>query len=73
MEEKRTKDYANDTIYAIYHYIHPSLIYDGSICQSLSNRLSKLRRDINCRKSHTIPLYMEIRELGKEHFYIKNY
>ena len=71
MEEKRTKDYANGKIYAIYNYIDPSLIYVGSTCQSLSKRLSKHRREVNSRKSQTIPLYMKMREIGKEQFYIE--
>ena len=71
MEEKRTKDYANGKIYAIYNYIDPSLIYVGSTCQSLGKRLSKHRRDVNSKKSQTIPLYIKMREIGKEHFYIE--
>ena len=71
MEEKGTKDYANGKIFAIYNYIDPTFIYVGSTCQSLSKRLSKHRRDINCRKSQTVPLYMKMREIGKEHFYIE--
>ena len=71
MPEKRTKDYANGRIYAIYNYIDPSLIYVGSTCQSLSKRLSKHRREINSRKSQTIPLYVKMREIGKEHFYME--
>ena len=71
MEEKRTKDYANGKIYAIYNNIDPSLIYVGSTCQSLSKGLSKHRREVNSRKSQTIPLYVKMRESGKEHFYIE--
>ena len=71
MEEKRTKDYTNGKIYAIYNYFDPSLIYVGSTCQSLSKRLSKHRREVNSKKSQTIPLYIKMREFGKEHFYIE--
>ena len=71
MVEKRTKDYANGKVYAIYNYIDPSLVYVGSTCQSLSKRLSKHRRDVNSKKSQTIPLYIKMREIGKEHFYIE--
>ncbi|CAE7766832.1 unnamed protein product [Symbiodinium microadriaticum] len=71
MEEKRTKDYANGKIYAIYNYSEPSLVYVGSTCQSLSKRFSKHRREINSRKSQTIPLYIKMREIGRVHFYIE--
>ena len=71
MEEKRTKDYANGKIYAIYNYIDPRLVCVGSTCQSLSKRLSKHRREINSKRSQTIPLYIKMREFGKEHFYIE--
>ena len=71
MEDKRTKDYTNGKIYAVYNYIDPSLIYVGSTCQSLSKRLSKHRREVNSKKSQTIPLYMKMREIGKQHFYIE--
>ena len=71
MEEKRAKDYTHGKICAIYNYIDPSLIYVGSTCQSLSKRLSKHRREVNSRKSQTIPPYIKMREIGKEHFYIE--
>ena len=71
MEEKRTKDYANGKIYAIYNYIDPSLVYVGSTCQSLSKRLSKHRREMNSKQSQTKPFYMKMREICKEQFYIE--
>ena len=71
MEEKRTKDYANGKIYAIYNYIDPSLIYVGSTCQSLSKRLAKHRSEINCRNTENMLLYKKMREFGREHFYIE--
>ena len=71
MEEKRTKEYSNGKKYAMYNYIEPSSIYVDSTCQSLSKRLSKYRREMNSKQSQTKPLYKNMREIGKEQFYIE--
>ena len=68
MEGKRTNDYSNGKNYAIYNYAEPSLIYVGSICQNLSKRLSKHRREINSTKSQTIHYTSECVSLVKNNF-----
>ena len=72
MEEKRKKIMLMvKLMLCIYNYIDPSLIYVGSTCQSLSKRPSKHHREVNSKKSQTMPLYVKMREIGKEQVYIE--
>ena len=64
------RNYQNGKIYCIRNNIDDD-IYVGSTTQSLSRRMSKHKRDINCKKREANKLYTKMRELGIEAFYIE--
>ena len=68
-------DYQNSKIYTIRCKLDDSLIYVGSTTQPLSKRMvehrSKHNKEYN--DTYTKPLYVKMRDIGIEHFYIELY
>ena len=63
-------DYKNGKVYKILNTISDD-VYVGSTCQSLSKRLAKHRASITVRTSYNKKLYVLMREIGVENFYIE--
>ena len=68
-------DYNNSKIYTVRCKVDNSLIYVGSTTQPLSKRMVEHRSKHNKENSdnYTKPLYIKMRELGIENFYIELY
>lgn len=68
-------DYNNSKIYTIRCKVDNSLIYVGSTTQPLSKRMVEHRSKHNKENSdnYTKPLYVKMRELEIENFYIELY
>jgi group I intron endonuclease len=68
--EKKQMSYQNGKIYCIRNYINDE-VYVGSTTDLLSKRFSTHKRKRNSVKSEKIPLYMLMRDIGKDNFYIE--
>jgi hypothetical protein len=68
-------NYQNSKIYTIRCKLDDSLIYVGSTTQPLSKRMVEHRSKHNKEYSdtYTKPLYVKMRDIGIEHFYIELY
>ena len=64
------RNYQNGKICCIRKNIDDD-IYVGSTTQTLSKRMAKHRGEINCKKSFNYKIYVRMRELGVENFYIE--
>ena len=63
-------DYINGKIYCVRNHITDD-VYVGSSCQPLCKRLSWHKTSINKKNCANYPLYVKMKELGKENFYIE--
>ena len=63
-------DYEKGKVYCIRNY-KSNDIYVGSSCQPLCKRLSWHKSSINKKNCTNYPLYVKMKELGKECFYIE--
>ena len=68
--ETTHKEYLNGKIYCVRNTIN-DLIYIGSTCQKLSQRMSNHRSDMKKPNNQGMKLYKAMSELRKEHFYIE--
>ena len=68
--ERKKQNFQNGKIYIIRNRIN-DLIYIGSTCQSLSQRMVQHRRDMNVKRCQKWKLYQQMRELHKDNFYIE--
>lgn len=64
------KDYSKGVIYVIKNIVNDKM-YVGSTIQDIQVRFNKHKADINSKKGRTIQLYIAIRELGKDKFFIE--
>ena len=64
------RNYKNGKIYCIRNNFDND-IYVGHTTQTLSKRMEKHRRDCKTSKSQSRKLYLKMRELGIENFYIE--
>ena len=69
MENSSNKKFENGKIYFIGNYIDDD-IYIGSSCQPLNKRFQNHKDSINTYKKNR-KLYVKMRELGTEHFFIE--
>ena len=67
---KSKVDFKNGKIYIIRNRVN-ELTYIGSTCQSLSKRMAQHRRDSRNRQHDTMKLYVLMKELGVDSFYIE--
>ncbi|MCR9134340.1 MAG: hypothetical protein NXI08_17360 [bacterium] len=67
---KKHKDYNQGKIYCIRNTITDD-VYIGSSCQPLSKRMAEHRQNINQANTRHYKLYMKMRELGQQAFYIE--
>ena len=67
---RKSKDYAKGKNYIVRNYINDK-IYIGSTCQTLSQRMSQHRKNMNSKQSQHMKLYEALQENGKEKFYIE--
>jgi group I intron endonuclease len=67
---RNMKDYGKGKIYIIRNNVN-DMIYIGSTCQTLSQRMAQHRQDANKQKRQHYKLYEAMREHGKETFYIE--
>ena len=63
-------DYKNGKIYKILNDMNDE-VYVGSTTQSLSKRMAKHRSMLGSKNKINYNIYRQMRELGKEHFYIE--
>ena len=63
-------DYNNAKVYCIRNYTDNDL-YVGSTCQPLSKRMADHRIAMNNKRDFNIQLYVKMREIGAENFYIE--
>jgi hypothetical protein len=63
-------DYKNGKIYIIRNHINDK-VYIGSTTQTLSKRFSWHKSSINKSRSKNYPLYIEMKHIGVEKFYIE--
>ena len=70
MVYEETNKYQQGKIYCIRNTIN-DMIYIGSTCQKLSQRMTNHRSDMNKPTHQNMKLYKAMNELGKENFYIE--
>ena len=70
MVYEETNKYQQGKIYCIRNTIN-DMIYIGSTCQKLSQRMTNHRSDMNKPTHQNMKLYKAMNELGKENFYIQ--
>lgn len=63
-------DYKNGKVYVIRNVVNDK-VYVGSTTQILSKRFHKHKHQINCQRHKNYPLYVAMREIGVENFYIE--
>ena len=63
-------DYSKAKIYCIRNY-NDSDVYVGSTCQPLSKRIADHRIAMNNKRDFNIQLYVKMREIGTDNFYIE--
>lgn len=63
-------DFSNGKIYILRNTVN-DLTYIGSTCQSLSKRMAQHRRDSRNKQHNTMKLYVLMKELGVDSFYIE--
>ena len=67
---RRKQNFKHGKIYIIRNTLN-DLVYIGSTCQSLSQRMVQHRRDMNTKRCQEFRLYCIMRELHKDNFYIE--
>ncbi len=65
-----SKDFKNGRIYCIRNTIDDD-IYVGSTCQPISKRMAKHRDSGKGGKNYNMKLYVKMREIGVDNFYIE--
>ena len=70
VSEKSKMDFKNGKIYIVRNTVN-DLTYIGSTCQSLSKRMAQHRRDSKNKQHDTMKLYVSMKELGVNNFYIE--
>jgi YesN/AraC family two-component response regulator len=68
---RKQTDYSQGKIYIIKCVSDEDLIYVGSTCRTLEERMKEHRRDMNYSKYENIKLYAAMRELGSDTFHIE--
>ena len=70
VSRKSKVDFKNGKVYVIRNSVN-DLVYVGSTCQSLSQRMAQHRRDCNNKRHDAMKLYVLMKELGVDKFYIE--
>ena len=70
MIERQKQSFQKGKIYIIRNRIN-DLVYIGSTCQSLAQRMVQHRRDMNVKRCQDWKLYQLMKELHNENFYIE--
>ncbi len=65
-----SKDFKNGRIYCIRNMIDDD-IYVGSTCQPISKRMPKHRENRNYKNNRNMKLYVKMRDIGVDNFYIE--
>ncbi len=65
-----SKDFKNGRIYCIRNMIDDD-IYVGSTCQPISKRMAKHRENRNDKRNRNMKLYVKMRDIGVDNFYIE--
>ena len=68
--ERKQKDYSKGKIYLIRNTVN-ELLYVGSTCQTLARRMAVHRSDAKNTDKCNGPIYIAMRALGIENFYIE--
>ena len=68
MVQRRQKDYSKGKIYLIRNTVN-DLLYVGSTCQTVAQRMSQHRSDAKTRPTHIGPIYQAMQALGVDKFY----
>ena len=67
---RKQKDYSRGKIYLIRNTVN-ELLYVGSTCQTVSQRMTQHRSDAKKIKKQNYLIYKAMRELGADKFYIE--